>query len=152
MGLQGKTVLIKMASNVIKLTKAQKDAAKWEKAKYILDKLAGIAETVLRNPIFSSMAAYATVHFTGNLKKPDGSYYMHEAVVRTLKGVAAAYPIFQATRGGTAGVIAGTAAAAAVAIAADRPDDVTLPDFNDDRTRVSPEVIQAWYQTTLPLP
>lgn len=137
------------------MNKQEKKRENWEKAKYAIDKVAGIAETVLRNPVFAAMAAYGTVHVLGNLKKPDGSYYMHEAVVRALKGVSAAYPVYHATRGGTAGVIAGSAIAATVGIAADRPDDNRLPDFNDDYSRVgqvSPQVIEAIYQTTLPLP
>lgn len=136
------------------MKKAERDKRNWERVQYALDKVTDVVKTVLGNPIFSAMAAYGTVHFVGNLKRSDGKYYMHEAVVRALKGVAAAYPVYYATRGGTAGVIAASGIAAAVGIAADRPDDVRLPDYNYDYSQVgnvSPDVVEAIYKTTLPL-
>lgn len=119
------------------MKKDERDKRNWERAKYLIDKAAAVAEVALQNPIFGGMAAYATVHLAGNLKKPDGNYYMHETVVRALKGVSAAYPVFVATKGGTAGVVAASAVAAAVGIAADRPD-VKLPVYDEPLSRALP--------------
>lgn len=134
------------ASAELRLARAQlreeKKRATWERVKHVLDKGADIIGALVRNPIFGAMAGYATVHYVGNLKKPNGQYYMHEAVVRALKGVCAAYPVYAATRGGTAGVIAASGIAAAVGIAADRPDverSSYTPYYNPD-TNLPPSI------------
>lgn len=104
-----------------KKTDAQKEAQR-ERVKEIALKALDVLKELARNPLFSSAAMYALLHYLGQLKNMDGNQYlMSEPVLRTLKGLAAAYPIFSATQGGTAGVAAGVAAAAAVGIAADRP-------------------------------
>lgn len=100
----------------------KRDPQAQERKKEITLKVLDVLKAFVSNPIISSVGAYALVHYAGQLKNASGDEYLiSDVVLRVLKGLCAAYPVYHATRGGTAGSLAASGIATAVAVAAKRP-------------------------------